>query len=205
MAWDTPTIVGRRSLYCYPVHARHERVAGLHGKRHHAMIWRSRNGFFPACSRPAICISAIISARSSNFRRAAGPMTASIASSICTRSRCAAGPARSCRAQHREVTAAFIACGIDPKKHIVFNQSQVAEHAELAWVFNCVARLGWLNRMTQFKEKAGKDRENASVGLTTIRADGGRHSGLSRHPCAGRRGPEAASRAVARHRAEIQQ
>jgi tryptophanyl-tRNA synthetase len=65
----------------------------------------------------------------------------------------------------REVTAAFIACGIDPKRHIVFNQSQVAEHAELAWVFNCIARLGWLNRMTQFKEKAGKDRENASVGL----------------------------------------
>src|ERR687888_815911 len=65
----------------------------------------------------------------------------------------------------REVTAAFIACGIDPKKHIVFNQSQVAEHAQLAWIFNCVARLGWLNRMTQFKEKAGKHRENASVGL----------------------------------------
>jgi tryptophanyl-tRNA synthetase len=65
----------------------------------------------------------------------------------------------------REVTAAFLAAGIDPKKHIVFNQSQVAEHAELAWVFNCVARLGWLNRMTQFKEKAGKDRENASIGL----------------------------------------
>src|SRR5712675_63421 len=65
----------------------------------------------------------------------------------------------------REVTAAFIAAGIDPKTHIVFNQSQVAAHAELAWVFNCVARLGWLNRMTQFKEKAGKDRENASVGL----------------------------------------
>jgi tryptophanyl-tRNA synthetase len=65
----------------------------------------------------------------------------------------------------RDVTAAFIACGIDAKKHIVFNQSQVAEHAELAWIFNCVARLGWLNRMTQFKEKAGKDRENASVGL----------------------------------------
>jgi tryptophanyl-tRNA synthetase len=65
----------------------------------------------------------------------------------------------------REVTAAFIACGIDPKKNIVFNQSQVAEHAELAWVFNCVARMGWLNRMTQFKEKAGKDRENVSVGL----------------------------------------
>lgn len=65
----------------------------------------------------------------------------------------------------REVTAAFIAAGVDPKKHIVFNQSQVAEHSELAWVFNCVARLGWLNRMTQFKEKAGKDRESASVGL----------------------------------------
>ena len=74
------------------------------------------------------------------------------------------GPAELKRAT-REVTAAFIASGIDPKKHIVFNQSQVAHHAELAWVFNCVARLGWLNRMTQFKEKAGKDRENASVGL----------------------------------------
>ncbi|MGB5904492.1 MAG: tryptophan--tRNA ligase [Xanthobacteraceae bacterium] len=65
----------------------------------------------------------------------------------------------------REVTAAFIASGIDPKTNIIFNQSQVAGHAELTWVFNCVARLGWLNRMTQFKEKAGKDRENASVGL----------------------------------------
>ena len=65
----------------------------------------------------------------------------------------------------REVTAAFIAAGIDPKKHIVFNQSQVSGHAELAWVFNCVARLGWLNRMTQFKDKVGKDRENASLGL----------------------------------------
>jgi tryptophanyl-tRNA synthetase len=69
------------------------------------------------------------------------------------------------RKNTREVTAAFLAAGIDPKKHIVFNQSQVAEHTELAWVFNCVARMGWLNRMTQFKEKAGKDRENASVGL----------------------------------------
>src|SRR5205085_9272938 len=68
-------------------------------------------------------------------------------------------------ASTREVAAACMACGIDPKKNIVFNQSQVAEHAELAWVFNCVARMGWLNRMTQFKEKAGKDRENASVGL----------------------------------------
>ena len=65
----------------------------------------------------------------------------------------------------REVTAAFLAAGIDPAKHIVFNQSRVPQHAELAWIFNCVARLGWLNRMTQFKDKAGKDRENASVGL----------------------------------------
>src|SRR5271157_2837461 len=65
----------------------------------------------------------------------------------------------------REVTAAFLACGIDPKRNVVFNQSRVAEHAELAWALDCVARMGWLNRMTQFKEKAGKDRENASVGL----------------------------------------
>src|SRR3954466_2363767 len=75
------------------------------------------------------------------------------------------GGPKELQSQPREVTAAFIASGIDPRKHIVFNQSQVPEHAELAWVFNCVARLGWLNRMTQFKEKAGKDRENASVGL----------------------------------------
>ena len=65
----------------------------------------------------------------------------------------------------REVTAAFLAAGIDPAKSIVFNQSQVSVHGELTWVFNCVARLGWLNRMIQFKEKAGKDRENASIGL----------------------------------------
>jgi len=69
------------------------------------------------------------------------------------------------RRSTREVAAAFIACGIDARKHIVFNQSSVRAHAQLAWIFNCVARVGWLNRMTQFKEKAGKDRENASVGL----------------------------------------
>jgi tryptophanyl-tRNA synthetase len=74
------------------------------------------------------------------------------------------GPAELAR-NTREVTAAFIAAGIDPKKHIVFNQSQVSGHAELAWIFNCVARMGWLSRMTQFKDKAGKDREAASVGL----------------------------------------
>jgi tryptophanyl-tRNA synthetase len=65
----------------------------------------------------------------------------------------------------REVTAAYIASGLDPKRSIIFNQSQVAQHAELAWIFNCVARLGWLDRMTQFKEKAGKEKERASVGL----------------------------------------
>ena len=65
----------------------------------------------------------------------------------------------------REVTAAFIAAGVDPVQQIVFNQSQVSAHAELAWVFNCIARMGWLNRMTQFKDKAGKNKENASVGL----------------------------------------
>ena len=67
--------------------------------------------------------------------------------------------------QTRSITAAFLASGIDPAKHIVFNQSRVPQHAELAWVFNCVARIGWMNRMTQFKDKAGKDRENASLGL----------------------------------------
>ncbi len=65
----------------------------------------------------------------------------------------------------REVAAGMIASGVDPKKSIIFNQSQVPAHAELAWIFNCVARIGWLNRMTQFKEKAGKNKERASVGL----------------------------------------
>ena len=65
----------------------------------------------------------------------------------------------------REVTAAFIASGIDPKKNNIFVQSQVPQHAQLAWLFNCIARMGWLNRMTQFKDKAGKNSENVSVGL----------------------------------------
>ncbi|MEM0898983.1 MAG: tryptophan--tRNA ligase [Pseudomonadota bacterium] len=69
------------------------------------------------------------------------------------------------RSATRSVAAAYLAAGIDAEKHIVFNQSRVREHTELAWVFNCVARMGWLNRMTQFKDKAGKDREKASVGL----------------------------------------
>lgn len=65
----------------------------------------------------------------------------------------------------RQVAAAFMAAGVDPDKSLLFNQSLVPQHAQLGWVFNCVARVGWLNRMTQFKEKAGKDQENASVGL----------------------------------------
>lgn len=69
------------------------------------------------------------------------------------------------RSNIREVAAAYLASGVDPKKSIIFAQSSVPAHAELAWIFNCVARIGWLNRMTQFKEKAGKNRENASLGL----------------------------------------
>ncbi|MCF6344313.1 MAG: tryptophan--tRNA ligase [Devosiaceae bacterium] len=65
----------------------------------------------------------------------------------------------------REVAAAYLAAGIDAKKHIIFNQSQVAQHAELAWIFNCVARMGWMQRMTQFKDKAGKNAQNVSLGL----------------------------------------
>ncbi len=65
----------------------------------------------------------------------------------------------------RETVATFIACGIDPKKSIIFNQSTVSAHSEAAWLLSCVARMGWLNRMTQFKEKAGKDKEKASIGL----------------------------------------
>ena len=103
------------------------------------------------------------------------------------------------RTNTREVTAAFIAAGIDPKKNIIFNQSRNSDHTELTWIFNCVARLGWLNRMTQFKEKAGKNRENASIGLydypvlmaADILAYKATHV------------PETASRAGARYRAEI--
>jgi len=65
----------------------------------------------------------------------------------------------------RELCAGYIAAGLDPEKSILFNQSQVAEHAQLAWIFNCVARMGWMKRMTQFKDKAGKNAENASLGL----------------------------------------
>jgi tryptophanyl-tRNA synthetase len=69
------------------------------------------------------------------------------------------------RQNTRELAAAYIACGLDPQKSILFNQSQVSAHAELGWIFNCVARLGWMNRMTQFKDKAGKNAEKMSLGL----------------------------------------
>ena len=69
------------------------------------------------------------------------------------------------RSNIQETVATFVASGIDPKKSVIFNQSKVAAHSEAAWILSCVARMGWLNRMTQFKEKAGKDKENASVGL----------------------------------------
>ena len=64
-----------------------------------------------------------------------------------------------------EVVATYLASGIDPVKSVIFNQSNVSSHSELAWIFNCITRMGWLNRMTQFKDKAGKDKENASSGL----------------------------------------
>ena len=69
------------------------------------------------------------------------------------------------RRQTRELAAAYIASGLDPEKSILFNQSQVPEHAQLAWIFNCVARMGWMQRMTQWKDKAGKNSQNASLGL----------------------------------------
>jgi len=69
------------------------------------------------------------------------------------------------RAQTREMAATLLACGIDPARSVLFPQSAVSAHARLAWIFNCIARIGWLNRMTQFKDKAGKDREAASAGL----------------------------------------
>jgi tryptophanyl-tRNA synthetase len=77
------------------------------------------------------------------------------------------GHAKDLSQSTREVAAAYIASGVDPKRSTLFNQSQVAAHAELAWILNCVGRLGWLDRMTQFKEKSGKHKERSSVGLYT--------------------------------------
>ena len=69
------------------------------------------------------------------------------------------------RANILDVASAYLACGIDPKKSIIFVQSSVPHHVELSWIFNCISRIGWLNRMTQFKEKAGKNKEKVSAGL----------------------------------------
>ena len=105
----------------------------------------------------------------------------------------------------REVTAAYIAAGIDPEHCIIFNQSMVSAHAELGWLLGCLTPLGWLNRMTQFKEKAGKHRENGrSRPLRLPGADGGRHSRLQGDARPGRRGSEAASGAGPRHRRRVQ-
>jgi tryptophanyl-tRNA synthetase len=105
-----------------------------------------------------------------------------------------------------EMTAALVACGIDPDKSVLFNQAQVPMHAELQWLLNGTARMGWLNRMTQWKDKAGKNREGAvgrAVHLSG--AAGRRRAALSGEPRAGGRGPEAASGTGPRHRAEVQQ
>ena len=105
------------------------------------------------------------------------------------------------RASTREVTAAYIAAGIDPERCTIFNQSMVSAHTELAWLLGCLTPLGWLNRMTQFKEKAGKDREMAGLGLyaypVLMAADILALQGDAR---SGRRGSEAASRTGPRYR-----
>ena len=89
--------------------------------------------------------------------------------------------------QTREMAAALIACGLDPKRCSLFVQSHVPAHAELGWIFNCVARIGWLNRMTQFKDKAGGGPGSGiRRALCLPQSDGGRHSGLSRNQGAGR-------------------
>ena len=109
------------------------------------------------------------------------------------------------RANVREMAAALIASGIDPAKSILFRQSAVPAHAELAWLLQCTARMGWLNRMTQFKDKAGKNKEGASRRPVHLSgAPGRRHPALPCDPCAGRRGPEAAYRAGPRHRHQVQ-
>jgi tryptophanyl-tRNA synthetase len=90
-----------------------------------------------------------------------------------------AGAGRCWPQQTREIAAAYLASGLDPAKAIIFPQSAVREHAELAWIFQCVARLGWLDRMTQFKEKSGKHKERSLGGpLHLSRAAGGRHPDL---------------------------
>ena len=167
--------------------------------------WRSSSGFSPACSRPATCTSAIISAPSRNSSRCRSATTASIAWSTCTPSR-SGRIRRSCTKNTREVTAAFLACGIDPNKHIIFNQSQVhrARRACLGVQLRRPHRLAQPHDAVQGEGRQGP-RERLGRPLCLSGPDGGRHPGLSRDARAGRRGPEAASRTGARHRAEIQQ
>ena len=83
----------------------------------------------------------------------------------------------------REVAAGYLAAGLDPKKSILFNQSQVSAHAELGWIFNCVARVGWMNRMTQFKDKAGSNAEKHSLGLSGLSGADGRADYRPPQPC----------------------
>ena len=104
-----------------------------------------------------------------------------------------------------EMTAALVACGIDPDKSILFNQAQVPAHAELQWLLSGTARMGWLNRMTQWKDKAGKNREGSSIALYHVPcAAGRRRTALSSHACARWRGSETAFGAGPGHRAKVQ-
>ena len=112
---------------------------------------------------------------------------------------------KSLAANTREIAAAYIASGLDIDKVVLFAQSSVPQHAQLNWLLGSVTPMGWLNRMTQFKDKAGKNRDNAPLGLYAYpvlqAADVLLYHG---HACAGRRGPEAACRADARHRRRLQ-
>ena len=105
----------------------------------------------------------------------------------------------------REMAAALLACGIDPARHILFNQSAVPAHARLGWIFTCVARLGWLNRMTQFKDQGRQGPgERVRRAVCVSEPDGRRHPRLPRHPRPRGRRPAAAPGAGERHRAEVQ-
>ena len=104
-----------------------------------------------------------------------------------------------------EVAASYLAAGLDVEKTTIFIQSHVTQHPQLAWIFNCLTPLGWLNRMTQFKDKAGKKKDQALAGLYTYPcADGGRYSPISCHACTGGRGPKAACRTDTRYRRRVQ-
>ena len=143
--------------------------------------------------------------RAEEVRRPAGPdASACSASSTCTPSP-SGRTRRSWPPRPARSPPPTSPPGVDPDKAAIFPQSAVPAHAELAWIFNCVARLGWLDRMTQFKEKSGKHKERRQRRpLHLPGAAGRRHPGLQGHPRAGRRGPEAAPGADPRHRPEVQ-